>query len=91
MGFFSGKNSSASAPNPQQIEFDAIKSELETTINNLQTQLTRHKDELNSTKEQNRILQSSLNDRERQVSFAVKKCFETLAKKYVLRNCGYYS
>lgn len=68
MGFFSGKNSSASAPNPQQIEFDAIKSELETTINNLQTQLTRHKDELNSTKEQNRILQSSLNDRERQIN-----------------------
>ena len=67
MGFFGGKNSSASANNAQQIENDAQKAEYESAIANLELQAKRFKDEVNSTKEQNRILQSNLNDRDRQV------------------------
>ena len=67
MGFFSGKNSSASASNAQQIETEAQKAEYESAIANLELQARRFKEEVNSTKEQNRILQSNLNDRDRQV------------------------
>lgn len=68
MGFFSGKNSSASASNAQQIENEAQKAEYESTIANLEIQAKRFKEEVNSTKEQNRILQSNLNDRDRQIN-----------------------
>ena len=67
MGFFSGKNSTASAPNTQQAEFNSLRAELESRIQELEAHLARYKDELTASQEKCGLLQSSLNDRERLV------------------------